>query len=108
MNKASIMNLFFFKQTEGANLQALANSILLLGSFQWELSLDFFFYQLKTMGKASGISDLRDLTTFRKSYMQPDLNKDAIVEYQREAYRYIPNTVKAYYKEQVHRIPLKW
>ena len=42
--------------------------------------------------------------------MQPDLNKDAIVEYQREVYRYIPNTVKAYYKEQeqVHRIPLKW
>ena len=70
----------------------------------------FFFYQLKTVGKASGISDLRDLTTFRKSYMQPDLNKDAIVEYQREVYRYIPNTVKAYYKEQeqVHRIPLKW
>ena len=40
--------------------------------------------------------------------MQPDLNRDAIAEHQREAYRYIPNTVKAYYKEQVHRIPLKW
>ena len=48
----------------------------------------FFFYQLKTVGKASGIRDLRDLTTFRKSYMQHDLNKDAIVEYQREAYIY--------------------
>jgi len=42
--------------------------------------------------------------------MQPDLNKDAIVQYQREADRYIQNAVKAYYKdqEQVHRIPLQW
>jgi len=32
--------------------------------------------------------------------MQPDLNKDAIVEYQREAYKYIPIAVKAHYKEQ--------
>ena len=61
MNKASIMNPFSFKQTEGANLQALTNSISLLGILTYLFKGNFlwmFPIQLKTTRTASGTSDL--------------------------------------------------